>query len=62
VEEPLLNIINSSLFLGHVPRIFKLAVIKPLIKNPQLDPKNLPLMSKIQEKVVCSIVFFLARK
>jgi len=34
VEEPLFNIINSSLFLGHVPRIFKLAVIKPLIKKP----------------------------
>ena len=61
VEEPLLNIINSSLFLGHVPRIFKLAVIKPLIKKPQLDPNNLanyrpisnlPFMSKILEKVV----------
>ncbi len=28
-EEPLLNIINSSLSLGHVPKPFKLAVIKP---------------------------------
>jgi len=55
VEETLLNIINSSLFLGHVPRIFKLAVIKPLIKKLQLDPNNLanyrpilnlPFMSK----------------
>ncbi|KAL0148920.1 hypothetical protein M9458_055724 [Cirrhinus mrigala] len=27
-EEPLLNIINSSLSLGHVPKPFKLAVIK----------------------------------
>jgi len=35
VEEPLLNIINSSLSLGHVPRIFKLAVINPLIKKAQ---------------------------
>uniref|UniRef100_A0A8C1AYS3 Reverse transcriptase domain-containing protein n=1 Tax=Cyprinus carpio carpio TaxID=630221 RepID=A0A8C1AYS3_CYPCA len=60
-EKPLLNIINSSLSLGHVPKQFKLAVIKPLIKKPQLDPSelanyrpisNLPFMSKILEKVV----------
>ncbi len=59
-EEPLLNIINSSLSLGHVPKPFKLAVIKPLIKKPKLDPcelanyrpiSNLPFMSKILEKV-----------
>ncbi len=59
-EEPLLNIINSSLSLGHVPKPFKLAVIKPLIKKPQLDPSelanyrpisNLPFMSKILEKL-----------
>ncbi len=70
-EEPLLNIINSSLSLGHVPKSFKLAVIKPLIKKPQLDPSelanyrpisNLPFMSKILEKVVCSIVLILAKK
>ncbi len=55
-EEPLLNIINSSLSLGHVPKPFKLAVIKPLIKKPKLDPcelanyrpiSNLPFMSNI---------------
>ncbi len=40
-EVPLLNIINSSLSLGHVPKPFKLAVIKPLIKKPQLDPSEL---------------------
>ncbi|XP_052464754.1 uncharacterized protein LOC128021527 isoform X1 [Carassius gibelio] len=60
-EETLLNIINSSLTLGHVPKPFKLAVIKPLIKKPKLDPSvlanyrpisNLPFMSKILEKVV----------
>uniref|UniRef100_A0A8C1YN93 Reverse transcriptase domain-containing protein n=1 Tax=Cyprinus carpio TaxID=7962 RepID=A0A8C1YN93_CYPCA len=60
-EKLLLNIINSSLSLGHVPKPFKLAVIKPLIKKPQLDPSelanyrpisNLPFMSKILEKVV----------
>ncbi len=58
-EQPLLNIINSSLSLGHVPKAFKLAVIKPLIKKPKLDPcelanyrpiSNLPFMSKILEK------------
>ncbi len=31
-EEPLLNI-NSSLSLGHIPKPFKLAVIKPLISG-----------------------------
>ncbi len=60
-EELLLNIINSSLFLGHVPKPFKLAVIKPLIKKPKLDPcelanyrpiSNLLFMSKILQKVV----------
>ncbi len=61
-EEPLLNIIiNSSLSLGHVPKPFKLAVIKPLIKKPKLDPcelanyrpiSNRPFMSKILETVV----------
>ncbi len=60
-KNPLLNIINSSLSLGHVPKPFKLAVIKPLIKKPKLDPcelanyrpiSNLPFMSKILEKVV----------
>ncbi len=59
---PLLAIINSSLSLGYVPKNFKLAVIKPLIKKKtQLDPKdlvnyrpisNLPFLSKILEKVV----------
>ncbi len=40
-EEPLHNIINSSLSLGHVPNPFKLAVIKPLINKPKLDPCEL---------------------
>ncbi len=70
-EEPLLNI-NSSLSLGHVPKAFKLAVIKPLIKKPQLDPSeqpnyrsisNLPFMSKILEKVVSAqLCSFLQKK
>uniref|UniRef100_A0A9J7X3K5 Reverse transcriptase domain-containing protein n=1 Tax=Cyprinus carpio carpio TaxID=630221 RepID=A0A9J7X3K5_CYPCA len=63
VINPLLTIINSSVSLGYVPKTFKLAVIKPLIKKPQLDPKelvnyrpisNLPFLSKILEKVVSS--------
>ncbi len=68
-EEPVLNIINSSFSLGHVPKPFKLVVIKPLIKKPNLDPcelanyrpiSNLPFMSKCLEKIVsaqlCSIL------
>ncbi len=63
VIDPLLAIIYSSLSLGYVPKIFKLAVIKPLIEKSQLDPKdlvnyrpisNLPFLSKILEKVVSS--------
>ncbi len=71
-EEPLLSIINSSLSLGHAPKPFKLAVIKPLIKKPQLDPNelanyrpisNLPFMSKILEKVVSAqLCSFLQKK
>ncbi len=38
-EEPLLNLINS-LSLGHFPKPFKLAVIKHLIKKPQLEPTS----------------------
>ncbi len=72
-EEPLLNIIiNSSLSLGHVPKPFKLAVIKPLIKKPKLDPcelanyrpiSNRPFMSKILETVVSAqLCSFLQKK
>ncbi len=59
VIDPLLAIINSSLSLGYVPKTFKLAVIKPLIKKTQLDPKdlvnyrpisNLPFLSKDTRK------------
>ena len=59
--EPLLKAINSSLSTGYVPKSFKLAVIKPLIKKPDLDPcqlsnyrpiSNLPFISKILEKAV----------
>ncbi len=71
VIDPLLAIINLSLSLGYVPKNFKLAVIKPLIKKPQLDPKdlanyrpisNLPFLSKILEKVVSSQLYSFLEK
>ncbi len=72
VIDDLLDIINLSLSLGYVPKTFKLAVIKPLIKNSQLDPKdlvkyrtisNLPFLSKILQKVVSSQLYsFLEKK
>ncbi|KAL6458609.1 hypothetical protein MHYP_G00320810 [Metynnis hypsauchen] len=61
IINPLLTIINSSLSLGYVPKAFKQAVIKPLIKKPNLDVSvlsnyrpisNLPFISKILEKAV----------
>lgn len=57
----ILRIINHSLSTGFVPHAFKVAVIKPLIKKPNLDSSvlsnyrpisNLPFLSKILEKVV----------
>lgn len=59
--EPIHNIINLSINLGHVPWFFKMAFIKPLIKKPNLDPielgnyrpmSNLPYLSKIVVKKV----------
>ncbi len=71
-EEPLLNIINSSLSLGHVPKPFKLAVIKHLIKKAKLDPcelenyrpiSNLQFMSNTLEIVVSTQLYsFLQKK
>ena len=55
------RIVNSSLCSGAVPPQFKQAVVTPLLKKPGLDPNdlknfrpvsNLPLISKILEKVV----------
>ncbi len=57
-EEPLLNIIISSLSLGHVPKPFKLAVIKPLIKNPKLNPCELVNYRPISNLPFMSIFFF----
>ncbi len=71
-EEPLLNIINSSLSLGHIPKPFKLVVIKPPIKKSKLDPcelenyrpiSNLLFMYTILEKVVSAqLCSFLQKK
>ena len=57
------NIINTSMEASYVPRDFKCARIRPLLKKPGLDPdtlkhnrpvSNLPFISKILEKVVDS--------
>ena len=57
----LLVFINSCLRLGAVPAAFKHAVVRPLLKKPNLDPSvlsnfrpvsNLPFLSKVLEKVV----------
>ena len=61
VGTSLLNMVNLSLVAGYVPQSFKVAVIKPLLKKPTLDPgilanyrpiSNLPFLSKILEKTV----------
>ncbi len=71
VIDPLFTIINSSLSLGYIPKTFKLAVIKPLIKKTQLDPKylvnyrpisNLPFLPKILEKVISSQLYSFLEK
>ena len=55
------KIVNLSLTSGTVPIALKKAVVKPLIKKPNLDPEvlgnycpvsNLPYLSKILERVV----------
>ncbi|XP_076844395.1 uncharacterized protein LOC143489331 [Brachyhypopomus gauderio] len=61
VTEPLLTIVNSSITIGHMRKLCKLAIIKPLIKKPNLDPtvlsnyrpiSNTSFISKIIEKAV----------
>ncbi len=61
VNTTLLDMTNLSLLTGHVPQSFQAAVIKPLLKKPNLDPgvlanyrpiSNLPFLSKILEKAV----------
>ncbi len=56
-----LDIVNNSLETGIFPNAFKKAVVKPLLKKPNLDYSllnnyrpisNISLLSKILEKVV----------
>uniref|UniRef100_A0A669DXW8 Reverse transcriptase domain-containing protein n=1 Tax=Oreochromis niloticus TaxID=8128 RepID=A0A669DXW8_ORENI len=53
--------INLSLIISYVPQAFKVALVKPLLKKPSLDPavlanyrpiSNLPFISNILERVV----------
>src|SRR4029434_6957598 len=62
-----LNVMNNSLISGYVPKSFKIAVIKPSLKKPNLDPdnlanyrpiSNLPFLSKILEKIVAKQLTF----
>ncbi len=66
-----LQTLGPCLSLGYVPKTFKLAVIKPLIKKTQLDPKdlvnyrpisNLPFLTKILEKVISSQLYSFLEK
>ncbi|KAL2095649.1 hypothetical protein ACEWY4_007797 [Coilia grayii] len=61
ISTPLLQIINTSILTGIFPSAFKTAVVKPLLKKPNLDYNtlnnyrpisNLPFISKILEKAV----------
>uniref|UniRef100_A0A674PNC8 Reverse transcriptase domain-containing protein n=1 Tax=Takifugu rubripes TaxID=31033 RepID=A0A674PNC8_TAKRU len=61
IGSSILDQINGSLVTGYVPRSYKVAVIKSLLKKPSLDPdvlanyrpiSNLPFISKVLEKVV----------
>ena len=57
------KIVNKSLSLGYVPRQYKQAIIRPLLKKEGADQtilsnyrpvSNLPFLSKVLEKVVAS--------
>lgn len=61
IIDPIHRLINMSLESGYVPQSFKVAVVKPLLKKPNLDPNtlsnyrpisNLPFVSKVLERVV----------
>uniref|UniRef100_A0A8C9YNU4 Reverse transcriptase domain-containing protein n=1 Tax=Sander lucioperca TaxID=283035 RepID=A0A8C9YNU4_SANLU len=61
IGSSLLTFFNSCLSLGSVPAAFKHAVVRPLLKKPNLDPtvlsnfrpvSHLPFLSKVLEKVV----------
>ncbi|TWW67351.1 hypothetical protein D4764_02G0003920 [Takifugu flavidus] len=61
IGSSILDQINGSLVSGYVTRSYKVAVIKPLLKKPSLDPdvlanyrptSNLLFISEVLEKVV----------
>ena len=54
IGTPLLNIVNASLVCGHIPQTLKTAVIKPLIKRPNLDV--LEVLEKAISKQLCSFL------
>ena len=56
-----MDVINSSLSSGIFPKLYKNAIVKPLLKNASLDSNdiknyhsvsNLSFMSKVLEKIV----------
>ena len=49
---PMLNIINGSLSTGCVPNSLKVAVIKPLLKKPNLDTENIKILSAYIESPI----------
>ena len=49
---PMLNIINGSLSTGSVPNSLKVAVTKPLLKKPNLDPENIKKLSAYIESSI----------
>ena len=59
------QIMNNSLTTGVVPKSFKHALVKPLIKKPNMDPEclknyrpvsNLPFLSKVLERIVLEYI------
>jgi len=50
VKDPLLNIINSSLSLGYIPKRFRLAMIKSLVKKTQLNPTPDSKLTRVRQK------------
>ena len=60
------HIMNASIVSGSVPTEFKRALVKPLLKKPNLDPNdlknyrpisNLPFLSKILERLILQQLF-----
>ena len=41
IDSFILNQINMSLLTGYIPQAFKVAVFKPLLQKPTLDPEVL---------------------